>query len=251
MNTLKLEELSWPEIKESISKGYTTVVITIGAIEQHGPHLSVATDAIGAEYKAASLASRLEKTLWAPPIRVGCSDHHLSFFAISLRSSTLKSIIRDYVSSLVQQGFTSIVLIPCHGGNFKPVAEIKEDLVQEYPDVKFAALTDFKEYMDSFDELLLKFNVTKAECGLHSGEGETSLMLHLASHTVRKDLYAKGYTGEMGAEQWEIVAREGVRGLTENGVVGDPRRATAEKGKEYAEFSLEWTVKNINKQLGR
>lgn len=46
MKTIRMEDMNWPDIKEAIEKGFTTVVIGIGSTEQHGPHLPTKTDAL-------------------------------------------------------------------------------------------------------------------------------------------------------------------------------------------------------------
>ena len=122
MKTIRLEDMNWPDIKKAIANGYKTVVVGIGATEQHGPHLPLKTDAVIGEMLAYEVAKGLGNALQAPTIRVGCSEHHLSFpGTISLHASTLKSIIIDYVESLKRHGFETVVLLPSHGGNFTTV----------------------------------------------------------------------------------------------------------------------------------
>ena len=64
-----------------------------------------------------------------PTIRVGCSEHHMSFSGtISLREVTFRAVCRDYCVSLSRHGFTRICMLPSHGGNFKPLENMLEEL---------------------------------------------------------------------------------------------------------------------------
>src|SRR5215813_6925544 len=82
----------------------------------------------------------------------------------------------------------------------------------------------------------MKFDITPEESGAHAGEWETSIMLHLAPELVHMDAAAPGYVGDM-AEGVQRVLRDGVSldELAANGVMGDPRKAEAERGQHYIE----------------
>ena len=76
---LLLEELTSPEVKRALQDGYATVVVAVGAVEQHGPHLPLLVDAVRGDRLALEVARRLGDALVAPTIRVGCSEHHMAF----------------------------------------------------------------------------------------------------------------------------------------------------------------------------
>ncbi|MFX0116923.1 MAG: creatininase family protein, partial [Candidatus Hodarchaeota archaeon] len=175
MQTLRIDEMNWQDIREAIDQGFKTVVIGIGSTEQHGPHLPLQTDTILGDVIANKVAEQLHNALQAPTIRVGCSDHHLAFpGTISCRSTTLKAIIHDYVDSLVKHGFENIVLLPSHGGNFGPTQEAIEELQKRYPEFKIVGYTDLMGLIDFFTDLSVEFGITKEESGAHAGEWETS-----------------------------------------------------------------------------
>ncbi|MDP9372969.1 MAG: creatininase family protein [Chloroflexota bacterium] len=75
----KLEELSWPEVREALDAGFTTVVVAAGSIEQHGPHLPLLTDTLIGDRLVAAIVARLDGALQGPTIPFGCSEHHMSF----------------------------------------------------------------------------------------------------------------------------------------------------------------------------
>jgi len=87
------------------------------------------TDALQADRFSNIIAIELgKKTLQAPTISVGCSNHHLPFpGTVSLRESTLKLIIEDYIDSLVKHGFKKIILFISHGGNLPAIKETEGD----------------------------------------------------------------------------------------------------------------------------
>ena len=124
-----LEEMTWPEVEEALEAGWTTVVVAVGAVEQHGPHLPLLVDAARGDRLAVEVARRLGDALVAPTIRIGCSEHHMGFpGTLTLRRATLEAICLDYVVSLARHGFTRICFVPSHGGNFGPLAEMLDDL---------------------------------------------------------------------------------------------------------------------------
>ncbi|MEM3615123.1 MAG: creatininase family protein [Candidatus Methanomethylicia archaeon] len=74
---IKMEDISWVEVKEALENGFDTVIVPIGSIEQHGPHLPLGTDTFISEVLAVRIAEKLSKTLVTPPITPGCSQHHM------------------------------------------------------------------------------------------------------------------------------------------------------------------------------
>ena len=250
MKTVRMEDLSWPDIREAISKGYSATVIGIGSTEQHGPHLPTKTDTLIGEAIAYGVAKKLGNALQAQTIRVGCSDHHLSFpGTISLRSSTLKAIIHDYVASLEKHGFQTIILLPSHGGNFSTVKESIDELKKKYTELKIIGYTDLHGFMDFLFKISAEFGITEEEAGAHAGETETSLMLFLEENLVKQERFSPGYLGPLGEKEVEIVLKKGMPSLSEKGTLGDPTRATSKKGETYLEKIVDFLVEEIKKQI--
>ncbi|HWU31619.1 MAG TPA: creatininase family protein, partial [Marmoricola sp.] len=100
-----LDELTWPQVRAEQQAGRTTVVVALGATEQHGPHLPLATDALIGDHLAREIADRLDAFL-APTVRIGCSSHHLEFpGTISLSEETFAGVVRDLLTSFARGGF--------------------------------------------------------------------------------------------------------------------------------------------------
>ncbi len=241
MAALHLDQMTWAEVKAQILNGRDTVVVPFGSTEQHGRHLPLGTDAVLGDEIGRGLADRLNAFL-APTVRFGCSTHHLAFpGTISLEEETFRRIVRDVVASLSRHGFKQIVLLPTHGGNFKPLAEIASE-IEPAKGLRILAFTDLEALVKRSFESSSAFGVNAARSGAHSGEWETSLMLFLRPREVKMDRAAAGFVGEPS----EIMTRvfNGIQDLDENGVLGDPRPATGEAGKRYlgelVEFLTLW-----------
>jgi len=246
MRTLRMEEMNWVDIKKAINDGFKTVIIGVGSTEQHGPHLPTKTDALIADVMVNLIVQNLKNALQAQTIRVGCSDHHLPFpGTISLKKSTLKEIIHDYIESLQKHAFETIVFIPTHGGNFNPIIEAVKEAQEKYPNIKIIAFTDLMRYVDTQDKIAANFNITIEEAGGHAGEVETSQILFLAENLVKKERFQPGYLGI----EIEMLFEKGMPSLTDIGVLGDPTKASKEHGKIYIEKMVEFLTAEIKKGL--
>ncbi|MHA1481180.1 MAG: creatininase family protein, partial [Candidatus Thorarchaeota archaeon] len=173
----ELENMTSPEIARAISQGTDTIVFGIGSIEQHGPCLPVLTDTAIGDKLTFLVARELGNALKGPTIVMGCSDPHMSFAGtISLRKETLQNIIKDYCTSLAKHGFRRIIILPTHGGNFGPLAEIEDDLQKIHPDVDIIAYTDLHGYLAILQKVGDRLGISKEATGAHAGEFEVSQM---------------------------------------------------------------------------
>src|ERR671930_578427 len=97
MGALELDKLTWPEVQSELEAGRDTVVIALGATEQHGRHMPLATDALLGDELARAVADRIDAFL-APTVRVVCSEHHLDFpGTLSVEEETFHLIVRELV----------------------------------------------------------------------------------------------------------------------------------------------------------
>ena len=245
MTAMHLDRMTWAEVKLEIENGRDTVIVPLGSTEQHGRHLPLGTDAVLGDEFGWAVAERLDAFL-APTVRFGCSEHHLSFpGTISVSAETFQRVVIDVVASLSRHGFRRIVLLPTHGGNFKPLAEAFAEL-KPVENVKVIAFTDLEGLVNAAFKSSSSFGVKPARSGAHSGEWETSLMLALRPAQVKMDHAAEGFVGELS----EIMSKvfDGIQNLDENGVLGDPRPATVEAGDKYFEEMVEFFYQWVREQ---
>lgn len=228
---IRLERLRSPEVRARIDDGWTTVLIACGAVEQHGPHLPLFTDAEIGTALALEIARRLGRTLVAPTIRVGCSDHHLAFAGtLSLRQETFESLVLDHVTSLARHGFRRILIVPTHGGNFGPLAAMEDRLRKAAAPASVACYTDLMAVVE------LWRRETDAELELgdrvggHADVAETSIMQKLHPDLVRPDLAEAGFQGPLSEEVVARLMRDGMGSIAPNGIMGDARGATPASG---------------------
>ena len=247
MQKINLFEMTRPEVEEAIASGVDTIIITIGSTEQHGLHLPLGTDAIMGEALGQRVARALGDTLLAPGMRIGCSEHHMDFAgSLTLSRETFIGVVGDICRSLARHGFRHIVLLPTHGGNFAPLAKAVEAIRPELSGVNLIAFTDLMAFMDEIFQTGKARKVTPEQAGAHAGEFETSIMLYLRPDLVAIDKAQPGYVGDQ-LRIAPLVFEKGFRAVTANGVLGDPRDASAANGEAYMAAITDLLVGYINK----
>ncbi|MGE0441128.1 MAG: creatininase family protein [Gemmatimonadales bacterium] len=232
MDTLHLEQMRSPEVGAALAAGYTTAVFAVGAVEQHGPHLPMFMDAEHGTRMAEEVARRYGHALVAPTIRVGCSDHHMSFAgSLTVRPETLEALCRDYCTSLARHGFTRILIVPTHGGNFAPLRAMEDRLRESVaPAARVLIYTDVMDLIAVWRRVAGEHLGLADRVGGHADIAETSVMLALHPALVRMDLAADGYRELVDDAALARIIADGLQSVTANGIMGDARGATAELG---------------------
>ncbi len=245
-----LAHLSYIDIREYLAVK-DTVLVPVASTEQHGPHLPLATDTITAVEISARVSEAIG-VLHTPPLWAGYSPQHMygageGRGTITLRSTTLLALMNDVGRSLIHHGFNRIIFVNGHGSNVKIVDPVLRKLRYET-----GALISFvKPYMERYEGILegLMENPPEETPGWHSSELETSQDLAWNADLVRMEravdtrahipaslpsTFSKN-DGMPDAEfegyqyfQFPMDHHE----FVENGVIGNPMRATAEKGEE-------------------
>jgi creatinine amidohydrolase len=243
-SSLLLEELTSPEVGQALAAGFTSVVVACGAVEQHGPHIAMVSDALHAGAAARGLAAEMGHTLVAPTIAVGCSDHHLAFpGTISIRAETLEALYTDYCRSLAHHGFKRILCISGHGGNFAPLSSMLPRLRQAVAPVEVAAFTDLEGLVGIWREAVRASGADPAGVGGHADIAEGSVVMSLRPDLVHTELADVGFMGGMEAAL-AVTFRDGLHTITPNGILGDGRgltpaigeRCLHETAKQYAAY---------------
>lgn len=245
MGALELETLTWPEVRREIDAGRDTIVVAFGAVEQHGHHLPMGTDAIFGDELSRRLADRLD-AFRAPTVRIGCSRHHLAFpGTMSIEEETFCGVVGDLLRGWARHGFRRVVVLPTHGGNFAPLSRALER-VGPLDRVNVIGISDLGLLIQATLGLGAELGVPASEGGVHGGEWETSMMLALRPELVKMDQAVPGYTGDLESGLERFLG-EGVHVLTDTGVFGDPANASAEHGRLYIDRLLDLTTELIER----
>jgi creatinine amidohydrolase len=220
-----------PSIAQLAAAG-AVAVQPIGAYEQHGPHLPLATDAILAEEFAAAAVTKLAGDLpvWVlPTIAYGASSEHVGFpGTISLSSSTLTAVCTDVASSVLASGIHRMIFVNAHGGN----PELLQLLCRELRAATgMLAMTVHAPSLPGVEDGVGGIDV-------HGGRYETSVMLALMPEAVAQPLPGPDGLGIAASfDGFEHLAAGGVAAVpwltsdvSAGGVIGDPSAADAEWG---------------------
>jgi len=201
-----------------------TVLVPVGSTEQHGPHLPLDTDTViavaVAEAAAKMLRRRRLSVVVAPAIAYGSSGEHQDFAGtVSIGTPALRALLIELVRS-VRTWAGRVVLVNGHGGNLSAVRQAVDLLVSEGHDVTWIPCA-----IDPAS------SPVQNHADLHAGRTETSVMLHLKPWDVRLDRAEVGNTGGLEG-LLPLMVEGGIKAVSANGVLGDPRGATADEGRE-------------------
>lgn len=220
------------EVGGAIERGARTAVFACGAVEQHGPHLPMFTDAEIGTRLADEVAQRLGNALVAPTVRIGCSEHHMAFAgSLTVRASTLEALVHDYCTSLARHGIRTICIIPSHGGNFGPIRGMVSRLNDAVaPQCRVVAYTDLIAFVRVWRDLVQARTGLGERVGGHADIAESSVMLALHPALIQRERAAAGYPAELTEETARRVISEGLKTVTPNGILGDARGMDADLG---------------------
>ena len=223
-----------PFLRKLIKTKKRTVLIPVGSIEQHGPHLPVSTDSD----IISEIAHRIsEKTgfLMLPTIKYGVSFEHAPFFNLSITKATMQKILVELCISLWKNNIKTIIILNGHHGNQSALYNIPR---------KVHSLSKGKVKVFVFSY----WHFMKREFD-HAGFVETSLMLAI-SKKVRMRKLVKGFTtnGLSMKQKRQInkLASKSFISVTKNGVWGDPRNATAKEGRKILAEIVQTFLKESN-----
>ena len=218
------QDLTMPEF-ESARDHLQTVILPVGSIEEHGPHLPLGTDALHA-IEVARRVAESRPVLVAPPVFYGiCRSTREHPGTVSISGDTLRALLKDLGREFHRQGLRRLVFISGHAGGTHMCAlvEAGEALLEEFADVRVAVVN----VLDLLREVLTaQPDLIKTKGDSHAGEVETAIMLAAHPHLVKGSAPAEW----PGFPKYELVRDK--RRYWPGGVWGDPGRATAAQGEE-------------------
>ncbi|MGC8912588.1 MAG: creatininase family protein [Thermoplasmata archaeon] len=244
-NKILLGEMTRKEAETRFNSN-TVFLLPVGSIEQHGPHLPLDTDAFDANYLCIECANRCTepKPVVLPPVYYGVSMHHMHYKGtITIMPETLVALITDICESLVSHGARKIMVVNGHGGNTHALCIALQKLSYRYENVLF--VLDNGALAES-----TRKNLFPDRNDVHAGEYETSTSLYNREHLVQLENIKCGKIAfpsrflEFGAPN-RAYYFPFMDVVSTNGVLGNPEKASKEKGREMWEAMINALVEFV------
>ena len=245
------QEMRRGEIGEAAERG-CVVLVPVGSIEQHGPHLPVDCDIHCAYEVCKELAQRLNDVIVAPPISPGYSPEWMSFKGtLSLRSQTFMSLVGDICDSIAHHGFRRIIIINGHGSNDPWLEGVVHDFIGRngFPIIGVT-------YYEFAAQEAARIRRSKVGGMGHAGELETSLQLLWRPGLVAME---EAFAGTRETANWGVetgtpkdmfeygfvwLSRDRARSVPD-GMMGDPTVADAGTGQKILDAVIDCITKLI------
>ena len=241
--SLQLEELTWTELQARIAAGSATVLLPIGGTEQNGPHMALGKHNARVRELATRIADKLGDAVVAPVLAYvpeGAIDpptQHMRWpGTISIPEAAFEATLEGAARSLHRHGLCQVVLLGDHGGYRASLDRVAAKLnrVWAATPCRVHALPEYyRAASGDYAAALKAQGYGAAEIGTHAGLADTALMLATAPRMVRSDALARK----------DADGRK--EGRDNDGVAGDPRRATADLGRPGVEHIVNASVAAI------
>jgi creatinine amidohydrolase len=247
---VELERMTWPEVQQAIQESAGIVLVPVGAVEEHGPHLPIGTDSVET-YEIGLRAARLAKVPITPLIWFGNSRSFMDFpGTIAIQPETLKAYTGDVLRSLLQHGFTRPVILDGHGGNYGILDVLIEDLM--------LATGSKVIHLRSWDLATLPKPAGIPPYDGHGGSSETSVMMRLLPSDVDQGRFTDSKPaieltrfGSVFPEPSSLYAKGPAKfplmmgEMVEHGHQGDPSFGSAERGEALLHVKADALVEFI------
>ena len=227
---MKWSELTSDELGR-MPKDKTVILFPIGSIEVHGNHLPVGIDSLVIEKIAEKASEKEPPALVLPPLDYAYVNENAHWpGTISLSARTLIPLVEEVCDEVSRNGFNKIILLNGHGGNNHILRAIQRDLLREKRNyITYLYLEPWSPIQEDIKEL------SKGATFGHACEIETSTALYLIGNLVKlAKVQREARTGPSKLPD-NIKTTVSWQGYCIEGYVGDPRRATMEKGKKLVD----------------
>jgi creatinine amidohydrolase len=243
----RYEEFTWPEIREAVAQN-RVAVLPVGTVEQHGPHLPLVTDVLTAGEMSRLAVERVpDESVLLPPVYYSFNEHHMDFpGTIAVEGQTIINYVTDIGCSLARHGFRKVLLINGHGSNVPFLDVAARNITNRTEAV--CAMAPWWNLIPK--DLLKELRESDYPGGMaHGCELETSVLLHLRPDLVAMDKAEKDISFQPTEFfYWDLQApspiffQEWFSRYSRTGTVGDPTKASAEKGRRFVEAVVERLV---------
>ena len=230
------EEVGWPDLEEFL-RSDDRAIVPVGSTEQHGRHLSFATDYLIPSEIARRISARTGVPV-TPPLCFGMSIHHMDFpGTITLSPDTFTAVVRDIVDSLHRHGFRRLLILNGHGGNIAPIVTAMATVLDRHRDLRVKV---GHWWQDPKVETVMRGAWGDVE--YHAAAGETSAILAIRPNIPR--LQRAAYSAWQ--KDIEVMGPRHWKGLFPHGATGaDPKGATAEIGERLLQAATDRFVSEL------
>lgn len=229
-----LADLRAPELSSALSKD-SVIVLPLGAIEQHGPHLPLSTDFVVADAVATAAVQAVgaQVDAWLLPTLpyTKSNEHAWSPGTMWLSATTLMAVIDDIGRSIASTSARRVLFVNGHGGNSALVQMMNRELRLKYGLLTFLAHPHMPADQGGSSA------ASELGMGIHGGMDETSVMLHLQPELVDMSLAVRRVPEGLADNEHVRFGGKVAFGWLSNdffpeGHIGDPTGATAEIGEQ-------------------
>lgn len=237
------EEHSWPELREA-ARAERVVLLPVGTIEQHGPHLPLATDCITAREMSRLAVERIpDEAILMPQVSYAFNEHHLDFpGTIAVEGETFIRYVTDVGKSVAYHGFRKLLFINGHGSNV-PFLDIAARNITNHTE----AICALAPWWKLAEPAITEIRESEWPGGMsHGCELETSVLLHLRPDLVDMSQAVRDIHAAPSRWLYRDLQRPGpvtfmefFSRFSKTGINGDPTLATAEKGRRVVECVVE------------
>ena len=230
--------MAWPDVAAAVG-AREVGLIPVGATEQHGPHLPLATDSIIATALCELVSERCGAPV-LPVISIGCSYGHGTVLpgTISHTPEQLAMVARQYAEWAAASGLTRLLYVNAHFGNAASLGIATDHLRLFRPDLRVGVV-----HWWSLDPTVAAESLADGE-DLHANRSETAVMLALAPELVRLDRIAAADDEDRTGD---LVFRYTAPSLSTNGVTGRPSEATAGMGQKLVDLTVDALVECVER----
>ena len=241
---IEWEKYSWKEIEKRLEE-VDTAILPCGSIEQHGPHLPLDVDYYDSMYLARKVAEACSnpKPFVLPALPYGVAYHHEDFKGtISITNHSLAQLVYDIGMSLSRNGIKKLIILNAHGDNAPTLLYAAQMINRD------SGIFVCVESGETSDTDL--FALIDTPNDIHAGELETSTTMAIRPEVVRTDELVNE-TLNFGSSYLDFTSERGVawyvrtKILSQSGVMGNPQKASSEKGKKLWEVMIAHLVKFV------
>lgn len=255
--TWNILEMGYTDVAEYIKKN-DTIIISMGATEKHGAHCPLGTDYYTA-MGVIEVAAEIAKTCYTPMIPVGYSPHHMGKVGegsgtLTFSGETYRRVVYDLAMSMIYHGFNKLVFVTHHGSNSKVIDDVLRKIRYETGCFVCWYKTPTERTYSLLGEIVE--GPPEETPGWHAGEIETSTAWAYNEGSVDMDLAVKDkthpprYMGDNFTKKdgSGFVAFKGAENIwvpmehheySDTATIGNPFRASIEKGKKYFQIAGE------------